>query len=338
MEIDVINKVVDEDLIRHYSIHDGFIFSEVTQPANVYDAILIKNPNNAPCSSPRRPDSQRSLQEHIDLINEYHLEKAIIIAENIDFITECPSLKYIRIKPADNAGNNFDYSPLYRMPQIKSLSCATLYGDKNEFSTSIDYSEIKGLESVSISGPGHINYNGLSSLKTLGISGYKGVDLTNMFCGCALDTLGIIQCGVKSLEGIEKAKNMKCLYLDYNRFLQDISALSTAKKTLTALSINHCSKIKDFSNISELENLEFLQLTGSNSAPSLDFIKPLKKLKTFVFDINILDGDLSPCTRLSYVRSLNNRSHYNLKDNKLPKGNVIYGNESIELWRRYKRL
>ena len=338
MEINVIHKVVEDvdDLIRHCSVHDGFIFSEVTQPANIYDAILIRNPEDAPCSSPERPNSKRTLQEHIDLINEYHLEKAIIIAENIDFITKCPSLKYISIKPADNVGNNFDYSPLYNMPQIKGLVCATLYGDKYEFSTSIDYSKIKGLESVSISGPGHINYTGLSSLKTLGISGYKAADLTDMFCSSALDSLRIIQCGIKSLEGLQKTKNMKCLHLDYNRSLQDISALSIAKKTLTALCIDHCPKIKDFSILSELENLEFLQLTGSNSVPSLDFIEHLTNLKTFIFDINVLDGNLYPCMNLSFAHCWKGRKHYNLKDSQLPKKLFAYGNDGVDAWRRLR--
>ena len=73
MEIDFISKiskVVDEDLFRRYSVHDGFIFRALTEPATVYDAILIKNPEDAPCSCPVLPSSQRTLQEHIDLINK----------------------------------------------------------------------------------------------------------------------------------------------------------------------------------------------------------------------------------------------------------------------------
>jgi len=335
MEINVIyEKVNGEDLSRHYSIHDGFVFSEVTQPANVYDAILIKNPEDSPCSCPVFPNSQMTLQDHIDFINKYHLEKAIIIAKDIDFITKCPSLKYIRIKPADNAGNNFDYSPLYRMPQIRSLSCATSYGDKFEFSTSLDYSRIKGLECVSVSGNGHDNYNSIEGMKTIRVSGYKAHDLTNMFSSTVLDSLMIIQSKIKTLDGLQKSQNMQCLYLYYNRGLSDISSLRKIKHTIKALKIENCPKIEDFSVLAELENIEFLDLRGSNSLPSLDFIKHMKNLKTLVFDVNILDGDLSPCKNLSFVHLLKNRKHYNLQDKDLPKGEFVYGNEGIELWRR----
>ncbi len=337
MKIDDIKKEADEkSKMRRYSIHDGFIFRALTEPATVYDAILIKNPEDAPCSCPVLPSSQRTLQEHIDLINKYHLEKAKIIAKDIEFITECPSLKYISITPSDDAGNNFDYSPLYRMPQIKSLFCATVYGKHFELTASVDYSKIKGLEDVSISGAGHKNYNTIESLKDLGISQYKDTDLAKMFCSSVLDSLMIIQCRIKTLNGIQKSKNMQCLSLYYNRSLSDISALSEVKDTLTSLRIENCPKIEDFSVLAELENLEFLDLRGSNSLPSLDFLKSMRNLKTFVFDVNVLDGDLSLCKDLSFVRSLKNRKHYNLRDDDLPKGEFVYGNEGIDPWRRRK--
>ncbi len=127
---------------------------------------------------------------------------------------------------------------------------------------------------------------------------------------------------------------MQCLYLHYNRSLKDISALSKVKKTLKALRIENCSKIEDFSVLAELENLELLELSGSNTLPSLSFIKSMKNLKTFVFNMNVEDGDLTPCLNLSYVYSEKNRKNYNLKDKDLPKNAYVRGNEDIEEWRR----
>ena len=60
----------------------------------------------------------------------------------------------------------------------------------------------------------------------------------------------------------------------------------------------------------------------------------MKNLKTFKFDMNVQDGDLTLCLDLSYVSSLKNRKHYNLKNNELPKGQYVRGNETIEQWRR----
>ena len=183
---------------------------------------------------------------------------------------------------------------------------------------------------------GKKNYNNIKTVKSLGVSNYKEADLTNLFSSSILDTLIVIQCKIKSLEGLQKSEKMQCLYLYYNRSLQDISALSKVKKTLRTLRIENCPKIEDFSVLGELENLELLELSGGNTLSSLSFLKSMKNLKTFAFSMNVLDGDLSPCLNLSYVYSERNRKHYNLKNADLPKGQYVRGNETIEEWRRFE--
>ena len=127
---------------------------------------------------------------------------------------------------------------------------------------------------------------------------------------------------------------MQCLYLHYNRSLQNISALRRANRTLKALRIENCPKIEDFSVLCELENLELLELSGSNVLPNLNFLKTMRNLKTFAFNMDVLNGDLTPCLNLSYVYSEKDRRHFNLKDKDLPKTNYARGNEDIEEWRR----
>ncbi len=326
-----------KDLLYGHIIRDGFIFTSVTSPANVYDAIVIKNPNNARSFCSRIDSPTKSLEEQIRFINENKLEKALIIAENIDFITDCPTLKYINVIPADNVGDNFDYSPLYKMPQIKRLRCTTEYCQgKKIFHSTVDYSNISGLEDLGVQTAGDINFNKIQTLKSLQVNYSKETELKNIFCSAVLDTLVLTKCRIKSLEGLQQSEKMQCLYLHYNRSLRDISALAEVKNTLRALRIENCPDIEDFSVISELENLEFLQLSGNNTLPDLHFLKKLPRLKTFIFSMNVLDGDLSPCLDLSYVCSEKNRKHYNLKDKELPKESYVYGNESIEAWRRLR--
>ena len=60
----------------------------------------------------------------------------------------------------------------------------------------------------------------------------------------------------------------------------------------------------------------------------------MKNLKLFMFNMNVLDGDLSLCLKVSHVYSEKNRRHYNLKDEELPKGKFLMGNKDIEEWRR----
>ena len=185
---------------------------------------------------------------------------------------------------------------------------------------------------------GTLNYEIITTLKSLSVGGFTGKnrDLTDLFCSKKLDTLELRECKIQSLKGIEQSDKIQCIYIYHNRSLKDISMLSKVKKTLKALHIEQCSKIEDFSVLEELENLEMLWIWGNNRLDNLNFLKKLKKLKTFVFDVNILDGDLTPCLNVGCVYCDKNRKHYNLKDKELPKGEFVNGNEDIETWRRMK--
>lgn len=335
MIIDVQEVITDSKILTNRCIlRNGFSFTAITHPANVYDAIVVKYPQDVPCFSPRINGSSHSLKEQVEFINRYRIEKALIIAENIDFITMCPTLKHLRIIPADSSADNFDYSPLYKMPQIKSLQCSTVYGFREEFSTCIDCAKINGLEDIHIANSEYKNFNTVETLKGLSLSNYEKRDLSEAFSSSILDTLSIFQSKIITLEGIQKSQKMQCLYLYYNRSLKDIGALKKVKRTLRALRIENCPKISDFSVLGELENLELLELSGSNELPSLSFLKKMKHLKTFIFNMNVKDGDLTPCLDLSYVFSEKNRKHYNFKDIELPKAQYVRGNETIEKWRR----
>ena len=327
--------IIDSSVIgNHHILRDGFPFTTVTHPANVYDAIIIKHPQDVRCFSPVIAGASHSLEEQIEFINRYGLDKAMIIADSIDFITRCPTVKHLRVIPAEDFGDGFDYSPLYKMPQIKSLSCPTEYGCRWEFSTSIDCARINGLEKIQVTNSRYKNFNTVETLKGLGLSNYEKRDLSEAFSSSIIDTLSIYSSKIKTIEGIQKSQKMQCLYLYYNRSLQDISALKDVKRTLRALRIENCPKINDFSVLAELENLELLELSGSNELPDLSFLKQMRNLKTFVFTMNVKDGDLTPCLDLSYAATDRNRKHYNLKNKDLPKGNYVRGNETIEEWRR----
>lgn len=331
-----LNENVDFSKISPFRTIDreGFVFVSITYPANVYDAIFIRYPKNARCFSFAAPGTVHNLEAQINFINKYKIEKALIVADSIDFILECPTLKYISIIPSDDASDDFDYTFLYEMPELRSLRCLTVYGFKKEFSTSIDYSKIRKIEDIYVDNSNHKNFNKLQTLKSLKVSQYEEENLTNLFDSNVLDTLVLTQCKIKSLDGVQRSEKMQCLYLYYNRSLRDITALSKVKKTLRTLRIVNCSKIDDFSVLSELENLELLELSGSNVLPDLNFLKQMKNLKTFVFSMNVQNGDLSPCLSLSYVYSEKNRKHYNLKDSELPKGRYFRGNDNIDEWRR----
>ena len=121
------------------------------------DAIVVFNPADALIVSPVFLRSRKSLKEHIEYIKSNNIKKAIVVADNIEFLKECPCLEYLRVFPAV-AANDFDYSPIYELPNIKWLQCETIYGTNEEKVCNIDYSRFQKLKRIGISGEsGHLN-------------------------------------------------------------------------------------------------------------------------------------------------------------------------------------
>ena len=303
---------------------NGFEFVPFHYPFYERKAILIR-------------DDQKSIESYRAFIQKNNIEQAEIVTKDLRILQHFPMLKHLRIFASADAQPPFDFSPLYDMPEVVSLFCRSTYGNRHQYTSEIDYSRIQGLVELAIHvNKGARNFNQIQTLKTLRIGGFTGAnrDLTDMFQSELLDTMRIAQCGVHSLNGLSRAKELQCLYLEYNRSLNDIRELASVKKTLKALRIERCPKIEDFSVLRELENLEYLSLNGSNTIPSLEFLRSLPNLKTFIFDFVVEDGDLSPCLDLEYVYCAKGKKHYNLRDKDLPKIQYTRGNESIEEWRR----
>lgn len=312
---------------------DGKCFVPVTFPYNRPDGILIEN---------------LKVEYMVDYIQKNQIKKAYIEEmTDYNFLENCQSFEHIAmefkssfseysncIQKGNKIIKEYDLTSLYTLKHLKSLN---MYENAPEFvqvQVQIDLSKMLSLEMLWSEYKYVQDINSLTGIKTLVLNHVKLPDLRGLFYGDVLDTLSIGLSSIESLNGIETAPKMQCLYLHYNRSLKDISALSKVKKTLKALRIENCSKIEDFSVLAELENLELLELSGSNTLPSLSFIKAMKNLKTFVFNMNVEDGDLTPCLNLSYVYSEKNRKNYNLKDKDLPKNAYVRGNEDIEEWRR----
>ena len=276
--------------------------------------------------------------EYVQYINKYNLTQAIIYMPTLDILNECPSLKFIKVAPSVDSAEKYDFSPLYGR-EFKSLTCFNEYYTYGKSNVGIvDFSKIIGIEELKINvNKGTLNYNRIESLKSLLIGDYKSTnsDLSDLFVSTELDTLQLIEGKMISLNGIERSSKMQYLDIIYCRRLEDISALSKVRHSIKSLNISNCSKIKDFSVFYELTNLERLEIWGNNTIPSLDFVKYMPNLKTLFLEINIEDGDITPCLGLHSAKLMKNRKHYNLKDKDLPKAeDVILGNESIDEWRR----
>lgn len=300
---------------------DDFFFRELNDRNR--DAIVIFNPIDALIVSPVFMRSRKSLEEHIAFIRDNNIKKAIVVAEDISFLKECSSLEYLMIFPSINS-NDFDYSPIYELKNIKWLQCETTYGIKNEKVANIDYAQFKKLKRLGVSGQeGNINVQKAKEITSLCF--YEGFPSSKNLDGFipneSLKSLRIMQSPIQSLKGIEHSSCLTRLELSYNRKLVDISPLNNLSDTLVYLEINMCGKICDFSVLKELHNLEFLILKGSNTLQDISFIKGMPNLKNFELTMNVEDGDLTCCEGLSYVR-IKNRKHFSHKDNEFSKDYV----------------
>lgn len=306
-------------------IKTKFKFDSIVYPFDKETAIEIWKP--------------KLYHQYVRYIQEQKLTQAKISLPSLNIIYDCPTLQYLHIHPSADSSSDYDFSPLYGR-ELKYLCCLNEYytqGGQSHIGT-VDFSRIEGLESLKINvNKGTLNYHRIDSLRSLSIGDFTGAnrDLTDLFDSTELDTLQLIEGKTVSLNGIERAPKMQYLDISYNRQLEDISALSKVKHSLKSLNIFNCGKINDFSVLYELENLEKLEIWGSNTIPNLEFVKHMPNLKTLFLEINIADGDITPCINLRSAKLMKNRRHYNLKDKDLPKAEtVIFGNESIDEWRR----
>jgi len=300
-------------MTRFSPVTDDFYFKD--------DYLVILSPFDVVWESPVLARSQKTLEEHIQYIQENQFEKVYVVADDIAFLRQCPTITSLKIIPAYSAAK-FDYSPIYDMPNLKELNCQTVYGHKDALKADVDYSHFPSLQCVYARGAkGHRNLESVKGLRHLYLGqGQPASKALTGFDFSELEKLDLCQSPIRSLNGIDQATCIQKLSLSYCRSLEDVVALVSVGETLTSLEIESCGKIKDFSWLYHLPNLENLVLFGSNTLPNLGFLESMPNLKSFRFTMNVLDGDLGLCQNIPYVYC-KNRKHYNFKDEDLPKGN-----------------
>ena len=298
--------IIDDKQISRtrYILRNGFVFTELTKK-DVFDALVVNSSTGT-----------RTANECIELINQYKLESAVFITNDISLLKQCPTVEHFTLYPAD--GNNI--VKYYSLPMLQGIINFSLDSHGiNELYTGgnspLYFQKLKTLKHLNMRGTDEKSDDKKASIKTI-----EDFDLPE------LTKLSMIQCGITSLEGIENCPKLQWLDLSYMRNLTDISSLAALAPTLRMLAFENCPKITDFSVISKLKELEYLELKGKNELPDIGFIKELPKLKFLILTMNVLDGDVSCLQELQYVDAVCKR-HYNLKSKDLPKDRTDLGFE-----------
>ena len=319
--------------VRKIEYRNGIPFYPVTFPFNKADGLLIQ-------------DIQ--LQDQISYLNKNKIVSVFLSGMPcFEFVKQCAMIEHLTIelklggkyyssliKRGSKYIKKYNVEPLYSLQNLKSLTIIDLEESFIVSDFTIDLTRFPELELYS----GDYKFtNGLERahhIKTLWLNNYPNDSIVGLSGLTNLDSFTLCSSRIKSLDGCERMSNLQCLYLYRNRNLENISAITALKPTLRALRIEYSSKISDFSYLGEMTTLKLLGLVGSNKIASISFICKMKELQTFVFTIDIQDGNLTPCLRLSYASCPKGRRYYNLRDDQLPKGAYIRGNECIEEWRR----
>ncbi len=170
-------------------------------------------------------------------------------------------------------------SYVYQMPNIKSLSLS-IWKD-TDFLLDCDTlpKSIKTLWLTVYTKKKILNINSLNShIEDLTISDFDEKDLTKLSSLTNLKSLSFATSKIKSLKGIETLTNLEYLSLGGVRSLTDISNI-TALQKLERLEFDICWKLKDFSPIGMLKELQVLKMLDCKNLASIQFVKDLPNLK-----------------------------------------------------------
>ncbi len=307
---EIYDLISDEEVLRSkLIIRDGFAFTSLSK-TNIFDALIVRKSTQAHSFCDSHSVGSRTADECVELINRYGLKNAVFITNDASIIKQCPTLTSFTLYLDSESKESINMSYLYLLSGVRNFSLGDKHGIDEIYTggtSKLLFQKLQTLKSLNMCGKDE-----KSNVKTTDIQTIENFDLPQLL------KLSIIQCGITNLKGIENCPKLQSLELSNMRFLSDISDIGKLSMTLRSLCIESCPKIADFSEISELENLEYLELKGNNELPSLDFIKGLHKLKYLILTMNVRDGDIGYLKNLQYVDAICKR-HYNLKNKDLPK-------------------
>jgi hypothetical protein len=239
-----------------------------------------------------------------DRIDGFFMGAAEKFTENAyDFSLKWRHLKAIGIQNSPNVDLGF----LSNIPNLEFFGI-------DETNSSLDF---RGLQNLRIlSTPWHkklFKNPELSNLERLSLWKFKSAtnDL-NDFPQCSqLQQLALTQGTITSLNGISRFSKLNDITLNNLTKLEYLGALDLPE--LKVFRADTCKKLTDHEELGACLSLEDLDLHRCGNMKSVEFIKNLKKLKSFRFmETEITDGDLSPLLSLEDVY-FTEKKHYSHK-------------------------
>lgn len=227
--------------------------------------------------------------------------------DSLDFLKHLTNLKSIII---------IDFS-IKSIEAVHSLKELIKLEISTYSKTPIDFKTFPELEDCSFEwSDGSESLFEVLSLKKLFINSYNKKSSDKFSKLINLEELSILNSSIEDIQGLSKIKNLKALRLGNLKKITSLQGLQNLHD-LVELEIQRCKGIFTVSEILDLIKIERLLLLDLGDIKSIKGIEKLVNLKVFIFyeSTNIVDGDLTPLTKLNSLKkvSFQNRRHYSHK-------------------------
>jgi hypothetical protein len=190
-------------------------------------------------------------------------------------------------------------------PRLESLTV-------DETKVELDFEKLPNL--VYFAGDWHkgrFKNDKFAKLKKLHLWKYKSIanDLSDFSPFYELEELKLVQSTITSLKGISAFKHLTTLEMHYMNKLERLGDLDLPQ--LKFLHLDFCKKLTDHEQLQGCPNLETLRLHNCGAIKSVQFVKHLKKLKSFRFmeATEVVDGDLMGLDDVLFTQ----KKHYSHK-------------------------
>lgn len=239
-------------------------------------------------------------KEHKDIDGVYLCPGLGYELKDITFLQQHKYIKGIVIPE----GEKIDISGIENLKELEYISIS---GNIQP----IDYSVFPKLEQIR--GDWHpkvIISEKCSKLKHLYFRHYKprSKDLTELPSLTNLEFLGIIQSPIESTKGVGKFKKLKRINLAYLPKLTTLCDMENLP--IEVAEVQNCKQLRNLEHFGVAKTLKKLICDKCGAIKSIKFIRKLKGLDHFAFlDMDVLDGDMSPCLSVSYT-VFTNKKHF----------------------------
>jgi hypothetical protein len=216
---------------------------------------------------------------------------------DVDFLK-----KYDFIEGVSIVDRDIDISAINALTGLRRIILTWAYNQVLQFSN------FKHLEECSLTWSNNVkSVLSCETLKYLRISKFKFKDFCVLSKLRNLEWLEIVQSSLASLRGIENLQSLNNLELNYINNLENLQGIEEMRGSLCYLMINKCNKIKDYSSICSLVKLKKLVIIDSANIDSLACLNNLHDLKHLHLNVDVLDGDMTPCLGIEKVFFVNKK-------------------------------